>query len=113
MGRLQCSPLLCSARCPGAVLWHAMTWRTGGNVERAGDWLFSHMDDLPAAIAAVKGGAAGGAGAAAAGGDAAAGNRYERLPWLCSARQLQLHGGKQCWQRVSEQGRASATPFGF
>jgi hypothetical protein len=44
---------------------------TGGNVERAGDWLFSHMDDLPAAIASVKG------GGAAAGGDAAAaaGNR--------------------------------------
>jgi hypothetical protein len=50
---------------------------TGGNVERAGDWLFSHMDDLPAAIAAVKGGAAaaaaGGGGADAAA--AAAGNR--------------------------------------
>jgi ubiquitin carboxyl-terminal hydrolase 5/13 len=47
---------------------------TGGNVERAGDWLFSHMDDLPAAIAAVKGGAA--AAAAGGGGGAdAAGNR--------------------------------------
>eukprot|EP00878_Enallax_costatus_P045636 GHUV01055071.1.p1 GENE.GHUV01055071.1~~GHUV01055071.1.p1 ORF type:complete len:100 (-),score=34.93 GHUV01055071.1:8-307(-) len=31
---------------------------TSGNVERAGDWLFSHMDDLAAAVAAVKGGAA-------------------------------------------------------
>lgn len=45
---------------------------TGGNVERAGDWLFSHMDDLPAAIASVKGGGAAAAGGAAAGGDAAA-----------------------------------------
>lgn len=51
---------------------------TGGNVERAADWLFSHMDDLPAAIAAVKGGGGGGAGggdAAAAGGDPAGGSR--------------------------------------
>jgi hypothetical protein len=51
---------------------------TGGNVERAGDWLFSHMDDLPAAIASVKGAGAGGAAggvAAAAAGDAAAGSR--------------------------------------
>ncbi|WIA38801.1 hypothetical protein OEZ86_002085 [Tetradesmus obliquus] len=51
---------------------------TGGNVERAGDWLFSHMDDLAAAVAAVKGGAA----AAAAGGGAdaaAAGNRSQLL----------------------------------
>jgi len=82
-GGLQHSPLLCSACLPGAVLWRAVVWRVGGNVERAGDWLFSHMDDLPAAIAAIKGGAAGGAGAAAAGGDAAAGNRYGRLPWFC------------------------------
>jgi ubiquitin carboxyl-terminal hydrolase 5/13 len=43
-----------------------------GSVERAGDWLFSHMDDLDAAVAAVKqqaaGGGGGGAAPAAAGG---------------------------------------------
>lgn len=56
-------------------LFHCLA---GGNVERAGDWLFSHMDDLPAAIASVKGGAAagaGGGGGGAAGDGAAAGNR--------------------------------------
>eukprot|EP00879_Flechtneria_rotunda_P013944 GHRR01014563.1.p1 GENE.GHRR01014563.1~~GHRR01014563.1.p1 ORF type:complete len:792 (+),score=390.35 GHRR01014563.1:178-2553(+) len=41
---------------------------TNGNIERAGDWLFSHMDDLPAAIASVKRGESG----AVAGGAAAA-----------------------------------------
>jgi len=41
---------------------------TGGSVERAGDWLFSHMDDLAAAVAAVQGQAA----AAAAGGGSTA-----------------------------------------
>ena len=25
----------------------------GGNAERAGDWLFSHMDDLDSAVASV------------------------------------------------------------
>lgn len=41
---------------------------TGGSVERAGDWLFSHMDDLAAAVAAVQGqaAAAGGGSTAAA-----------------------------------------------
>ena len=29
----------------------------GGNAERAGDWLFSHMDDLDAAVASVQGAA--------------------------------------------------------
>ena len=47
-----------------------------GSVERAGDWLFSHMDDLDAAVAAVKqqaaGGGGGGGGAAAGGGAGAA-----------------------------------------
>lgn len=42
----------------------------GGSVERAADWLFSHMDDLQAAIAAVKGGAGGAGAAAGAGADA-------------------------------------------
>jgi hypothetical protein len=49
---------------------------TGGNVERAGDWLFSHMDDLAAAVTAVKGGAAAAAAGGGGGTDAAAaGNR--------------------------------------
>lgn len=39
----------------------------GGNAERAADWLFSHSDDLDAALAQVSGG---GGGAAAAGGGA-------------------------------------------
>mmetsp|Transcript_62 Transcript_62/g.92 ORF Transcript_62/g.92 Transcript_62/m.92 type:complete len:885 (-) Transcript_62:589-3243(-) len=43
----------------------------GGNIERAADWLFSHMDDLDSAVASVlsapaAGRAAGGAGPAAA-----------------------------------------------
>jgi ubiquitin carboxyl-terminal hydrolase 5/13 len=41
------------------------------NVERAADWLFSHMDDLDAAVAAVN--QEGGGGEAAAGGGAGAG----------------------------------------
>eukprot|EP00624_Nannochloropsis_granulata_P000865 evm.model.NODE_13690_length_6312_cov_28.429657.4 len=32
---------------------------TGGNMERAADWLFSHADDLAGAVAEVLGGAAG------------------------------------------------------
>ena len=32
----------------------------GGNIERAADWLFSHADDLDAAVAAVDGGGGGG-----------------------------------------------------
>lgn len=42
-----------------------------GSVERAADWLFSHMDDLDSAVEAALGGgaaAAGGGGAGAAGG---------------------------------------------
>jgi len=51
----------------------------GGNLERAADWLFSHMDDLESAVAGVlaaaQGGAAGGAaGAGGAGGAGAAGS---------------------------------------
>lgn len=40
----------------------------GGSLERAADWLFSHMDDLESAVAAAKAAAAGGGGGAAAGG---------------------------------------------
>ncbi|KAJ1407012.1 hypothetical protein B484DRAFT_456680 [Ochromonadaceae sp. CCMP2298] len=41
---------------------------TDNNIERAADWLFSHMDDLDAAVAEMMGGAgAGGAGGAEAG----------------------------------------------
>lgn len=32
----------------------------GGSLERAADWLFSHMDDLESAVAAAKAAAAGG-----------------------------------------------------
>ena len=35
---------------------------TNGNVERAADWLFSHSDDLDAAVAEVLGGGGGGGG---------------------------------------------------
>ncbi len=52
---------------------------TGGNIERAADWLFSHMDDLEQAVAAVnaqqqqqqQAGAAAAAGATAAAASAA------------------------------------------
>ena len=45
------------------------------NVERAADWLFSHMDDLDAAVAAVnqEGAAAGGGGGGGGGGAGGAG----------------------------------------
>jgi ubiquitin carboxyl-terminal hydrolase 5/13 len=52
---------------------------TGGSVERAGDWLFSHMDDLAAAVAAVQGQAAaatgGGSTAAAVAGGSSSSSR--------------------------------------
>ena len=51
-----------------------------GSLERAADWLFSHMDDLDAAVAAVKAAASGqGSGsssAAAAGGGTAPADRW-------------------------------------
>jgi ubiquitin carboxyl-terminal hydrolase 5/13 len=50
---------------------------TGGNAERAADWLFSHSDDLDGAIAALSApatGGGGGGGGGGAGGEAAAGN---------------------------------------
>lgn len=40
----------------------------GGSLERAADWLFSHMDDLDSAVAAAKAAAAGGGSTAAGGG---------------------------------------------
>jgi len=43
-----------------------------GNVERAGDWLFSHMDDLDAAVAQVNSSGASGAAPASAPGAATA-----------------------------------------
>ncbi|KAG1658938.1 hypothetical protein FOA52_007130 [Chlamydomonas sp. UWO 241] len=39
----------------------------GGNIERAADWLFSHMDDLDAAAASVEAPAVGGGGASGGG----------------------------------------------
>jgi len=39
---------------------------TSGNLERAADWLFSHSDDLDAALAGLNGAAAGGGGGGAA-----------------------------------------------
>lgn len=44
----------------------------GGVLERAADWLFSHSDDLAAAVAAVSKPPAGGSGGAAPAGAAAA-----------------------------------------
>ena len=41
---------------------------TQGNVERAADWLMSHMDDLDAAVAEALGGGGGGGGGGAGGG---------------------------------------------
>jgi ubiquitin carboxyl-terminal hydrolase 5/13 len=38
----------------------------GGSLERAADWLFSHMDDLEGAVAAAKAQAAGAGSAAGA-----------------------------------------------
>lgn len=44
----------------------------GGSLERAADWLFSHMDDLDSAVAAAKAAAASGtASSPAVGGSAA------------------------------------------
>ena len=46
---------------------------TGGNLERAADWLFSHSDNLDAAVAeAMGGGGGGGGGGDGGGGEAAA-----------------------------------------
>lgn len=48
----------------------------GGSLERAADWLFSHMEDLDTAVAAAKaaaaGGGASGPSAGASGGPATA-----------------------------------------
>jgi hypothetical protein len=81
LGRLIRIAGLCyfiAAAAAAAAAVASLRLLAGGNVERAGDWLFSHMDDLPEAIASVKGqGAAAGAEARAAGNDASAatGNR--------------------------------------
>lgn len=44
-----------------------------GNIERAGDWLFSHMDDLDSAVQSVMGAQQAAGQAAAQGGAAQAG----------------------------------------
>ncbi|KAK1862263.1 hypothetical protein I4F81_004837 [Pyropia yezoensis] len=51
-----------------AVQARAALRATGGSLERAADWLFSHSDDLAAAVAGVEA-ASGGGGGAAGGGD--------------------------------------------
>ena len=44
---------------------------TSGNIERAADWLFSHADDLDAAVAQALGQGGGGGGGGEGGGEAA------------------------------------------
>ena len=50
---------------------------TQGNVERAADWLMSHMDDLDAAVAEALGGGGGGGGGGGAGGGGGGGDAEE------------------------------------
>jgi hypothetical protein len=55
----------------------------GGSLERAADWLFSHMDDLDAAVAAAKTAVAGGSDSAGGGVAAAGGSGGTAAPAKC------------------------------
>jgi ubiquitin carboxyl-terminal hydrolase 5/13 len=55
----------------------------GGSLERAADWLFSHMDDLESAVAAAKAAAAGGGAGATGAAGAAAGGGGGAAPAKC------------------------------
>mmetsp|Transcript_67027 Transcript_67027/g.187406 ORF Transcript_67027/g.187406 Transcript_67027/m.187406 type:complete len:831 (+) Transcript_67027:144-2636(+) len=52
----------------GAAHVKAALKACGNNAERAADWLFSHVDDLDGAVAALSAGGGGGGGGGAAGG---------------------------------------------
>lgn len=72
-----------------------------GSMERAGDWLFSHMDDLDAAVAGVIAAAQGSAAAAAAvAAPAAAGAGSGSGGWVRSVQYSTAHFLLKGWKAL-------------